>query len=400
MLTDATIKAMKAQEKPYKKADREGLYLLVRPNGSKLWQQSYRFAGKQKVLSHGKYPTVSLGKARTRCTDAKILLSDGIDPGLVKQQSKANQAESAATTFKIVAESYLAFRTDLTEAYLDKSRRRLECHIYPALGQRPIADITAPDLRKAIDKVVDRGAIETAQRVLNLVGRVIRYAGTRGLVDTDITSMLRGVVPTVQARHHAAPTTPEQVGRLLRVIDGYRGSPVVCAAMKLAPMLFVRPGELRAMRWEQIDLEAGLWSYLVSKTKCDHIVPLSSQALAILEELPRTSDFVFPSPRTATRPISDNALIAALNNLAISKDDLTIHGWRATARTLLDEQLGERPDFIEAQLAHAVRDANGRAYNRTSFLAERTVMMQRWSDYLDQMKSPAVVQLARRRSGV
>ena len=218
------------------------------------------------------------------------------------------------------------------------------------------------------------------------------------MVGTDITSMLKGTVPTVETRHHAAPKTPQQVGALLRVIDGYQGSPVVCAAMRLAPMLFVRPGELRAMQWEQIDLEAEQWSYFVSKTKSDHIVALSTQAIAILEGLPRTSEFVFPSPRSATRPISDGAMIGALSNLGIGKDELTIHGWRAVARTMLDEQLGERPDFIEHQLAHAVRDANGRAYNRTSFLGERRRMMQTWSDYLDQLKDPKVVQMRGRAS--
>ena len=398
MLTDSSIKALKPQDKPFKTADRDGLYLLVKPNGSKLWQQKYRIAGKQKVLSHGKYPTVGLSKARSKCVDARSFLSDGIDPGLVKQQEKINQVATAANTFKIVAESYLAFRTDLSADHVKRSRSRLVKHVYPILGHRAINEITPPELLKEINKVVDRGTIETAARVLNLVGRVMRYAGSQGLVETDITSMLKGVVPTTRTKHHAAPTTPDQVGRLLRVVDGYRGSIVVCAALKLAPMLFVRPGELRNMKWADIDLDRCEWAFHVGKTDVDHIVSLSTQAIAILEGLPKTSEYVFPSPRSATRPISDNAMIGALNNLDIGKDELTIHGWRAVARTMLDEQLGERPDFIEHQLAHAVRDANGRAYNRTSFLGERRRMMQAWSDYLDQLKDPKVVQMRGRAS--
>ena len=388
MLTDSAIKALKPEDKPRKTADRDGLYLLIKPNGTKLWQQSYRFAGKQKVLSHGIYDTVTLSKARAKCDAARVLLADGKDPGLLKQQKKATQKAAAKNTFKQIAKDYLKLRAhELSPRHIERTRRRLELHIYPVLGDKAIDSITPEELLKQINKIVDAGTIETANRVLQLCGRVFRYAGSRRLVTTDITSLLKDLVPNAKKNHFAAPADdPALVGELLRAMDGFKGSQVVRAALQLAPMLFARPGELRTMKWSEIDLEKQEWSYTITKTDTRQIVPLSTQAVDILSGLARKDDYVFYSSRSGKRPMSDNALLAALRRMGIEKDELVIHGWRAVARTMLVEEMKEPQDYVEHQLGHAVIDANGRAYNRTSFIKERHRMMQRWSDYLDGLK--------------
>ena len=269
---------------------------------------------------------------------------------------------------------------------------RLERDIFPWMGSRPVAAITAPELLAVVRRIEQRGALESAHRTLRICGQVFRYAVATGRAQRDPTGDLRGALPPVKGGHFAAITEPKQVGPLLRVLDGYQGTLIVRCALRLAPLVFARPGELRHARWSDIDLETAEWRYTVTKTSIPHIVPLSRQAVAILRELyPLTGQgrYVFPSARTprGDRPMSDNAILAALRRMGIGKEEMTGHGFRAMARTILDEVLGFRPDFIEHQLAHAVRDPNGRAYNRTAYLPERKKMMQMWADYLDQLKA-------------
>nr|WP_245535905.1 site-specific integrase [Thiorhodococcus drewsii] len=267
--------------------------------------------------------------------------------------------------------------------------RRLERDIFPQIGARPITAVTAPELLATVRRIEDRGALETAHRALQNCGQIFRYAVATGRAERDPSADLRGALPPVRGTNFAAVTDPPRVAEILRMLDGYTGTPTVRAALRLAPLVFVRPGELRKAEWKDIDLDAAEWRYTVTKTDTQHIVPLSTQAVAILRELePITGRwrYVFPSARGADRPMSDNAILAAMRRLGIPKDEMSGHGFRAMARTILDEVLGFRPDFIEHQLAHAVKDPNGRAYNRTAHLQVRKVMMQAWSDYLDELK--------------
>jgi integrase len=274
----------------------------------------------------------------------------------------------------------------------DRILKRFERDIFPWIGDRPIADITAQEVLAVIRRIEGRGAVETAHRALSNCGQVFRYAVATGRADRDPSGDLKGAIPPAQGGHMAATTEPLRLAEILRAMDGYEGTLIVKCALRLAPLVFVRPGELRKAEWADFDLETGEWRYIVTKTKTQHIVPLCSQALEILRELqPLTGKgrFVFPSARSSARPMSDNAVLAAMRRMGIPKEEMSGHGFRAVARTILDEVLGVRPDFIEHQLAHAVRDPNGRAYNRTAHLAERRKMMQQWADYLNQLKSGA-----------
>ncbi|MDO9269399.1 MAG: integrase arm-type DNA-binding domain-containing protein [Methylobacter sp.] len=396
-LSDTTIKNAKPNpDKAYKLPDEKGMYLLVSPNGSKYFRLKYRFSGKEKVLALGVYPDTSLKQAREKRDEARKQLADGIDPSENRKAVKSSKAESAANSFEIIAREWGARKVDTWADKNNRSKRMLERNIFPWLGSKPITDILPKDILECLRRVEDRGTIETAHRTLQICGQVYRYAVATGRAERDITPDLRGSLPPAKGEHFAAITEPKQVAELLRAIDSYQGSlPAVCA-LKLAPLVFVRPGELRAAEWQHIDLDAKEWRYYVSKTSVQHIVPLSSQAVAILEELQPFSGlgrFVFPSERTprGDRCMSDNTLNAALKRLGYGKDVMTAHGFRAMARTILDEVLGVRPDFIEHQLAHAVKDPNGRAYNRTAHLPERHKMMQQWSDYLDGLKNGAQV---------
>jgi len=396
-LSDTTCKNAKPKEKPYKITDEKGMFLLVNPNGSKYFRFKYRFGGTEKTLALGVYPDTSLKSARDKRDTARKHLADGIDPGENRKAVKASKAENAANSFEVIArEWYERNMTDKSEHHQKRAMSLFQRDIFPYLGSKPIADVKAIELLSALRRIEARNAIETAHRALQICGQVFRYAIATGRTERDITPDLRGSLMQAKAGHFSAVTEPKQAAELLRVIDGYTGTFIVKSALQLAPLVFVRPGELRQAEWAHIDLDAKEWRYLVTKTQTQHIVPLSKQAIEILSNLhPLTGNgrFVFPSARTpnGSRAMSDVALLAALRRMGISKDEMTVHGFRALARTVLDEVLGFRPDFIEHQLAHTVKDPNGRAYNRTAHLPERHKMMQQWADYLDGLKSGAQV---------
>ena len=392
-LTDTAVRNAKPGEKQGKLFDGRGLFLLVTPSGGKWWRLKYRFNGKEKQLSLGVYPDVSLKDARERRDAARKLLANGVDPSQNRKAEKLAQAERGANSFEVIAREWHGkYSANWAPNHAGKIIRRLERDVFPWLSGRPIAEITAPELLGILRRIEARGSLETAHRALNNCGQVFRYAIATGRAERDISSDLRGALPPVKESHFAATTDPKRFGEILRAMDGYEGTLTVRCALRLAPLVFVRPGELRKAEWADIDLEAREWRYTVTKTDTAHIVPLSDQALEILRELkPLTGNgrYVFPSARSRARPMSDNAILAAMRRMGIPKDEMSGHGFRAVARTILDEVLGIRPDFIEHQLAHAVRDPNGRAYNRTAHLPERRKMMQTWADYLDKLKAGA-----------
>ncbi|CAG9932423.1 tyrosine-type recombinase/integrase [Candidatus Nitrotoga arctica] len=394
-LTDTAIRNAKPGAKPAKLFDERGLFLIVTPAGGKWWRFRYKFDDKEKLLSLGVYPDVGLKDARQRRDDARKLLADGIDPGENRKAMKAVKQDRAANSFEVVArEWYAKHAPNWVEHHGDRIIRRLERDIFPWIGGRPIADVNAPELLAAVRRIESRGALETAHRALGNCGQVFRYAVATGRAMRDPSGDLRGALPPVKGEHFAAVTEPIQAAELLRTLDGYQGTLTVSCALRLAPLVFVRPGELRNAEWADINLDAAEWRYHVTKTDSDHIVPLAMQAVTILQELHAltgTGRFVFPGARSNGRPMSDNAILAAMRRMGISKDEMSGHGFRAMARTILDEVMGVRPDLIEHQLAHAVKDPNGRAYNRTAHLPERKKMMQQWADYLDKLKAGAEV---------
>lgn len=389
-LNSSKIRNIKRTEKIQRLYDEKGLYLEITPRGNMWWRLKYRFNNKEKRISLGVYPDVSLAKARDKRDDARKLLADGIDPSEHRKAMKHARQERTANSLEIVfREWYAKHSPNWVKSHSTKIFQRFERDIFPWIGDKPISDITPPLLLSVIRRIEERGALETAHRALSNCGQVFRYAIATGRAERDPSQDLKGALPPVKIKHFAAQTDPKRFGELLRAFDDYQGSLIVRCALRLAPLVFVRPGELRNAKWEDIDFEAAQWSYIVTKTSTPHIVPLSSQALNILKELyPLTGNFsfVFPSARSNARPMSDNAILAALRRLGIAKEEATGHGFRATARTLLDEVLGLRPDIIEHQLAHAVRDPNGRAYNRTAHFSERKKMMQDWANYLDRLK--------------
>lgn len=368
------------------------MFLLVRPNGSKWWRLKYRRpgTGKENLLSLGTFPEVSLKRAREKRSEARRLLADGIDPADRRQA----EALAAADTFEAVAREWYAKHSPRWVAsHASKVLRRLERDVFPWVGAKPIATLTAPDVLTVCRRIEGRGAVETAHRVNQYCGQVLRYAvGDGRAPQGDVTPDLRGsLTPRSPPQHFASLTEPDAVGELLWAIHGFTGTFPVACALKLAPLVFVRPGELRHAEWTEINLDAAEWAIPAEKMKMGvaHLVPLSSQAVAILRELePLTGAgrWVFPGARDRKKPLSNMALNAAFKRLGYDGQTFTVHGFRAMARTILDEGLGFRPDIIEHQLAHAVKDANGRAYNRTSFLAERRKMMQQWTDYLDSLR--------------
>ncbi len=392
-LSNAAIKAAKPKIKQQKLSDGRGLYLYITPRGGKWWRFRYRYDGKEKLLSLGTYPDVSLAQARERREAARKQVADGIDPSAAKKAAKAAKVEVDENTFeKIAREWHLLHEANWVPSHATRIIRRLQRDIFPWLGSQPIKSIKAPDILSVARQIEDRGAIETAHRAVSNIGQVMRYAVATGRAERDPTPDLRGALRPAKGKHLAAVTKPEKVGELLRTIYGYEGSHIVMYALRLAPLVFVRPGELRQAQWADIDLDAAEWCYLVTKTNTDHIVPLARQAVEIFRQIqPITSHgrYVFPSARTprGDRPMSDNAILAAMRRMGIAKDEMSGHGWRAVARTLLDEVLKFRPDYIEHQLAHAVRDPLGRAYNRTKHLDERGKMMQAWADYLDGLRN-------------
>lgn len=389
-LTDTAVRNAKLKAKLYKLFDERGLFLLVSPTGGKWWRLKYRFDGKEKLLSLGVYPDVSLKDARELRDEARKRLATGIDPSQHRKAQNSARADRAANSFEVVAREWFAkFSPAWADTHSSRIISRLEGDVFPWIGGRPIAELIAPELLTVARRIEGRGALETAHRVMGYCGQIFRYAVATGRAERDPTGDLRGALPPTKGEHFPAITEPKRVAELLRMLDGYQGTFVVRCALRLAPLVFVRPGELRKAEWTDIDLDAAEWRYTVTKTKTAHIVPLSHQAVTILRELhPLTGHgrYVFPGARTNGRPMCDNAILAAMRRLGIPKEEMSGHGFRAMARTILDEVLGFRPDYIEHQLAHAVRDPNGRAYNRTAHLPERRKMMQDWADYLDKLK--------------
>lgn len=394
-LTDTAIRNAKPSVKPVKMFDGGGLYIEVAPSGGKWWRLKYRFGGKEKRVSLGVYPDVGLKDARDRRDEARKLLANDIDPSVQRKALQAANGDRAANSFEVVAREWFAkFKNKWADSHADKLIGRLERDIFPWIGSKPISDLKAPELLACLRRVEDRGAVETAHRELQCCGQVFRYAVATGRADRDPSSDLRGALGAVKTTHLASITDPKKVGELLRACDAYKGQFVTRCALRLAPLLFVRPGELRKAEWTEFDLERAEWNIPAERMKMDepHLVPLPLQAVAILRELqPLTGNglYVFPGARTNGRPMSDNAVLAALRRMGFAKDEMSGHGFRAMARTILDEVLHVRVDYIEHQLAHAVRDPNGRAYNRTAHLTERKAMMQQWADYLDVLKTEA-----------
>ena len=404
-LTDTAIRKTKPSDKPIKLADGGGLYLLLNPNSSRWWRWDYRHLGKRKTLSMGTYPDTGLADARAKRDDARKLLAAGVDPSEHRKATRAASEERAGNSFEVVAREWLGKR-NWVDSYKVKVLAWFTNDVFPWVGGRPVASLTAPDFLKIARRVEDRGAIESAHRILQNCGQVMRYAIATGRADRDPVADLRGALPASPDKHHAAITEPKAVGALLRAIDAYEGSFITRCALQLAPLTFVRPGELRHAEWSEIDLDSAEWNLPAEKMKMrePHLVPLADQTIAILRELqPLTGRgrYVFPSARGPKRPMSNNAVLSALRRMGFDKDEMSGHGFRAMARTILDEVLNFRPDFIEHQLAHAVRDPNGRAYNRTSHLPERRKMMQAWADYLDTLKADSrkVVALRERKAG-
>ncbi|RDS80908.1 DUF4102 domain-containing protein [Dyella monticola] len=389
-LTDTAIRKAKPTDKPQKLSDGLGLYLLLNPNGSRWWRFDYRFDSKRKTLSMGTYPETGLASAREKRDLARGQLQSGIDPGTHRKATKAAGEERATNSFSVIAEEWLAKQQNMSPATLEKARWTLDSLVNPWIGNRPISEIDAPEMLKLLRRIEERGAHETAHRTKQRCGQIFRYAIATGRARHDPTADLRGALTPAKVKHRAAITDPSKVGELLRAIDGYTGSFVVRSALKLAPLLFVRPGELRQAEWTEFDLDAAEWRIPARKMKMRelHIVPLPDQAVAILHELhPLTGrgQFVFPGERSRQRPMSDAAVNAALRRMGFDKDTMTGHGFRAMASTQLNE-MGWSPDVIERQLAHAERNKVRAAYNRAQYLAERRKMMLVWADYLETLK--------------
>ena len=405
-LSDVAVRKAKPGAKPVKVADGGGLYLLVNPTGSKLWRWKYRIRGREKLLALGAYPDVSLSDARAACAIARRKLAQGIDPSAERKEVKTARAKAiqqASDTFESVAKEWMT-RQDVSDSTAAKTRWILESFLFPEIGKRPIVEISPRELLAVLRKVEASGKLETARRAKVKVGQVFRYAVLEGKAESDPTASLRGALKTPKAKHHAAITDPMQMGALLRAIHGFSGQPVTLAALKLSPLVFVRPGELRRAEWSEIDLDEAVWRIPGEKMKMKaaHLVPLSPQAVAILRDLhPLTGSgrYVFPGLRSASRPMSENTITAALRRLGYSGDEMTAHGFRSMAATRLNE-MGWNPDAIERQLAHAESNKVREAYTHAAqYLDERKRMMTAWADYLDGLREGGkVVAIKRSRS--
>jgi integrase len=398
MLSVTAINNAKSKEKPYKIADEKGLYLLVQASGSKLWRLDYRFAGKRKTLALGSYPDVSLVNARNNRDEARKLLASTppIDPSEQRKQEKVASKLNSNNSFEVVArEWWHSHMTNKADTHKNKVIRRFEIYLFPWIGNKPISEITAPQMMEAVKRVEKLNILDTAHRTLQTAGQVFRYAVQTGRAIRDVTADLKGALPPKTVKHMAAFTEPKDVAEFLHAVDGFTGTLTVLCALKLSPLVFARPGELRKAKWSEIDLDAAEWRYLVSKTKTDHLVPLSTQAVDILRTIHSLSghgEYVFQNGHSPLRPMSEAAVNAALKRMGYdTQKDITGHGFRAMARTILHERLNLDPAIIEHQLAHKVPDTLGAAYNRTKFIQQRKVMMQTWADYLDEIKSGAKV---------
>ena len=396
MLTVTAINQAKPKDKPYKLADEKSLYLLVQSGGGKLWRFDYRFDGKRKTLALGKFPEITLADARDRRDEARKKIANEIDPSEARKAIKSAKHAEVTNSFEAVAREWLGSKMqNKSEGYQKNVLRRFELYLFPWVGKRPISGINAPELLDVVRRIEKLNKVETAYRTLQATGQVLRYAVQTGRASRDVTSDLRGALTPSVTKHMPAFTEPQQVAELMRAIDGFTGTITVQIALRLAPLVFVRPSELRKAKWTDIDLDAGEWRYLVSKTKTEHIVPLCAQAIKLLKDIQPLSghgEFVFQGGHNPDKAMSEAAINAALRRMGYdTKTQITGHGFRAMARTILHERLNIDPNIIEHQLAHRVPDALGSAYNRTKFLEQRKVMMQQWADYLDELKVGAKV---------
>lgn len=403
MLSIAAIRTAKPREKVYKLFDGGGLYLEVQPSGARWWRLKYRHAGKERRLSMGVFPDVPLAEARDRRDAARKLLRDGLDPSTERKAEKHRAKVAAANSFEAVAREWYQKKTaHLNGEHRERILRRFERDVFPYIGPRPIGALEAPDVLPVLQRIEKRGAIDSAHRARASCSQVFRYAVVTHRAKRDPTADLRGAIATRKRKNFAAVTEPAKVAELLRAIDGYAGTPETRAALRLAPLVFVRPGELRRAEWAEFDLDKAEWRLPAEKmkSKAAHIVPLSRQAVSILGEIrPLTGrwQFVFPSIRSRGRPMSENTINAALRRLGYTSDEMTGHGFRAMASTILHEQ-GWSSEVIERQLAHAERDETKAAYNRALHLPERRELMQAWADYLDELRTGAnVVRMKKRR---
>jgi integrase len=395
-LTDLQIRNAKPDSKQYKVSAGLGLYLVVSPNGGKWWRVRYRFGGKQKELSVGTYPTISLKEATQKRDDIRLQVRKGLDPLQERKIDKLAKRQASENSFEAIAREWHGKnKINWTPGHANRTLIRLEQDVFPWLGDKPLRDITAPELLATLRRVEGRGALETAHRIKQICSMVFRYGVATGHAEQDLTLNLKDALPPARAKHHASITNPSEIGQLMRAIKSYIGAFPTACALQIAPYVFVRPGELRHAEWSEIDLDNAEWRIPPEKMKMrtTHIVPLASQVVSILKELqPLTGSgkYLFPSNRTRTRPISNNTINAALRRMGYTKEQMTAHGFRSMASTLLNEQ-GWNKDAIERQLAHSERDGVRAAYNYAEYLPERKKMMQAWADYLDGLVKGADV---------
>jgi integrase len=397
MLTDIQLRRIKPTDKPQKLSDGGGLFLLVTMQGNKFWRLAYRFAGKQKTLSIGEYPIITLVDARAKREEAKRQLVNGIDPSAAKQAAKLSVQGAAANCFEVIArEWHKTHMTSKSEGHAKKTLDRLEKDVFAWLGKLPITNIEAPDVLSVLRRIEQRGANELAHNTKSIIGQVFRYAIATGRAVRNPVPDLQGALTPVTVKHHSAITDPTQIGALLRACEGYTGHFATLCALRLSFLAMLRPGEIRKAEWSDVDLERAEWRIPAAKMKMkdEHIIPLSKQALAIFNEIkPLTGagQFVFPSVRSLSRPMSENTINGALRRLGYTGDEMTAHGFRGMASTRLNEAHLFHPDAIERQLAHGEQNSVRAAYNRAQYLPERVKMMQWWADYLDSLKAGGVV---------
>ncbi len=396
-LSALQVRSAKGQERPYKVSDSGGLYMFVQPSGQRYWRLAYRWAGKQKTMALGVYPDVSLADARAKRDAVRKLLAAGTDPVAKAREDELAAKLAEQATFRILAEEWIGKceregRADIT---LHKQRWLLS-FVYPKLGDRPINRISGHEVYEVLRQVEAKGHYETARRLRGTCGQVFRYAVATGRAERDVCVDLRGALITPKVKHLAAITRPDEAGDLMRAIDGFDGYRVTQVALRLAPHLFVRPGELRHAEWKEFDFDERIWAIPAEKMKMrrPHFVPLSRQALAIIEEIRPVTErdrYVFPCQGKRDRPMCENTLNSALRRLGYARDDMTSHGFRATASTLLNESGQWNTDAIERALAHQDRDNVRAAYHRGTHWAERVRMAQWWSDYLEQLRDGAKI---------
>jgi len=389
-LTELQIKKAQPKNKVYRIFDGHGLHIEITPKGQKWWRYKYLYHGKEKRMSLGVYPEITLKEARERHIEQRLVLSKGIDPSAARKVKKVQSLRASNNTFEALGrEWFVTYEKDVSEGQATRVMRRLERDIFPFLGAMPIQTIKVADIRETLNRMTQRGVVESAHRALQNINQILQLGLITERVDRNVANNLSSLLPAKQVKHFAAITDPKRVGELMRMIDGYQGTVVTLAALKLMPLVFVRSLELRQAKWNDINLEEGKWQFTISKTTTDHAVPLSKQAIAILSDLyPYTKqyEYVFYSEASSSKFLSENTLASALRKLGIPKEEMSVHGFRAMARTLCHERLGIRPEVIEHQLGHKVPDALGQAYNRTRFMDDRMQMMQDWADYLDTLR--------------